>query len=241
MTSQQASKHVSRQRNRVDVAELYLKGNSSFAMAEFYRLLRDSEFVTKVIEIHQSDRKGLDKYRETADPNAIILEIQDDSQWESLVKKHLADWLYRITDILTMQAKFASRGYPMSHAQLAALFEDAFFIDATEDLRLKDGRNEVWSAYALKRAINNVLPEIKTSSAVTLANLARRINAKSKEIIVGGMRARLSGKHLQKLLKKHDIDWAGIKTSYKERLLTQTMHPTCRIASTNSHIKTVRL
>ena len=108
-------------------------------------------------------------------PNAIILEIQDDSQWESLVKKHLADWLYRITDILTMQAKFASRGYPMSHAQLAALFEDVFFIDASEDLRLKDGRNEVWSAYTLKCAINTVLPEIKTRGAVTLANLARRI------------------------------------------------------------------
>jgi len=93
MTSQQASKHGRGHRNRVDVSELYLKGGSIFAMAEFYGLLRDSEFVTKVIEIHQSDRKGLNEYLETADPNAIILEIQDDSQWESLVKKHLADWL----------------------------------------------------------------------------------------------------------------------------------------------------
>lgn len=226
MTSQQTSKHVSRQRNRVDVAELYLKGNSSFAMAEFYGLLEDSEFVTKVIEIHQSDRTGLDEYREAADPNAMLVEIQEDSQWESLVKKHLADWLYRITDILTMQAKFASRGYPMSQAQLAALFDDAFLIDASEDLLLKDGRNEVWSAYALKRAINTVLPEIKTSGAVTLANLARRINAKSKEILVGGTRARLSGKHLQKLLKKHHINWIEIKKSYKTRLLAQTMHRT---------------
>ncbi len=114
----------------------------------------------------------------------------------------------------------------MSHAQLAALFEDAFLLDASEDLRLKDGRNEVWSTYALKCAINTVLPEIKTSGAVTLANLARRINAKSKEILVGGTRARLSGKHLQKLLKKHDIDWIGIKKSYKKRLLAQMMHRT---------------
>jgi hypothetical protein len=210
----------------VNVAELYLNGNTGFAMAEFYRLLEDSQFVAKVIEIYCSDRTTLERHREPGDSSATIVKIQEDSQWKSLVKKHLADWLFRVTDILTMQAKFASRGYPMSRAQLAALFDDAFLIDASEDLLLKDGRNEVWSAYALKRAINTVLPEIKTSGAVTLANLARRINAKSKEIIVGGMRARLSGKHLQKLLKKHDIDWTGIKESYKKGLLAQTMHRT---------------
>lgn len=223
------------------MAELYLNGNTGFAMAEFYRLLEDGQFVAKVIEIYCSDRTTFERHREPGDSSATIVKIQEDFQWKSLVKKHLADWLFRVTDILTMQAKFASRGYPMSRAQLAALFDDAFLLDASEDLLLKDGRNEVWSAYALKYAINTVLPEIKTSGAVTLANLARRINANSKEILVGGTRARLSGKHLQKLLKKHDIDWAGIKTSYKKRLLAQTMHPTCRIASTNLHIKTVRL
>ena len=196
-------------------------------MAEFYRLLEDSQFVAKVIEIYCSDRTALERHREPWDSSATIVKIQEDSQWKSLVKKHLADWLFRITDILTMQAKFASRGYPyVSRAQLAALFDDAFLLDASEDLLLKDGRNEVWSAYALKRAINTVLPEIKTSGAVTLANLARRINAKSEEIIVGGMRARLSGKHLQKLLKKHHINWIEIKKSYKKRLLAQTMHRT---------------
>jgi hypothetical protein len=43
MTSKQPSKHGSRQRNRLDVAELYLKGGSSLAMVEFYGLLEDSE------------------------------------------------------------------------------------------------------------------------------------------------------------------------------------------------------
>jgi hypothetical protein len=84
----------------------------------------------------------------------------------------------------------------------------------------------LWSAYALKHAINTVLPEIKTSGAVTLANLARRINANSKDILVAGTRARLSGKHLQKLLKKHHINWIEIKKSYKKRLLAQMMHRT---------------
>jgi len=118
----------------VNVAELYLNGNTGFAMAEFYRLLSDSQFVAKVIEIYCSDRSTLERHREPGDSTATIVKIQVDSQWKSLVKKHLADWLFRITDILTMQAKFASRGYPMSHAQLAALIDDAFLSDAREDL-----------------------------------------------------------------------------------------------------------
>ncbi len=124
-----------------------------------------------------------------------------------------------------MQAKFASRGYPMSRAELAALFDDAFLLDAGEDLQLRDGRNEIWNAYTLKLAINSVLPEIKTSSAVTLANLAKRINARSRETLFGRMRTRLSGKHLQKLLEQHNIDWIGIKKAYRQRLLAQNNAP----------------
>ena len=221
MISRQVVKHERTPRNRVNVAEPYLNGNTGFAMAEFYRLLTESQFVAKVIEIYCSDKATLERHREPEDSTATIIKIQVDSQWKSLVKKHLADWLFRITDILTMQAKFASRGYPMSHAQLAALIADAFLMEAAEDLQLRDGRNEIWNAYSLKSAINSVLPEIKTSGAVTLTNVAKKITARSKEILDCRSKTPLSGKHLQKLLKVHSIDWMAIKRSYKKRLAAQ--------------------
>jgi hypothetical protein len=220
MTSKQVGKHGRRHRTRVNVDELYLNGNTGFAMAEFYALLEDSEFVARVIEIYHSDRSSLDSYSEPADSSAMTVEIQEDSQWETLVKKHLADWLFRITDILTMQAKFASRGYPMSHAQLAALIADAFLMEAAEDLQLRDGRNELWNAYTMKLAINSALPEIKTEGAVTLTNVAKKINARFEEISHRSKKP-LSGKHLQKLLKVHNIDWMAIKRSYKKHLAAQ--------------------
>ncbi len=56
MTSKQVGKHGRRHRTRVNVDELYLNGNTGFAMVEFYALLEDSEFVTKVIEIYRLKR-----------------------------------------------------------------------------------------------------------------------------------------------------------------------------------------
>jgi hypothetical protein len=109
----------------------------------------------------------------------------------------------------------------MSHAELTALINDAFLNGASKALRLKDARNEIWSAATLKSAINKALTEIKTTGAVTLTNLAKRINAHSREILFGRTKTRLSGKHLQKLFKKHDIDWIGIKKAYKQRLAEQ--------------------
>lgn len=70
MTSKQVGKHKRRPRNRVNVAELYLNGNTGFAMAEFYRLLEDSQFVAKVIEIYCSDRTTLERHREPGDSSA---------------------------------------------------------------------------------------------------------------------------------------------------------------------------
>src|SRR5260370_10782381 len=170
------------------------------------------------------DKTRLDKYRETSDSTGEIVNVED-SQWQVFVEKYLADWLYSITDILLMQAKFVSRGHPMSRAELAALLKDAFLGCESKDLQLKDGRNEVWSAYTLRSAINRVLPEIRTSGAVTLTNLAKRINLRSREILARRMKTRLSGKHLQKLLKMHDIDWGGIKKAYNQRLFAGRKEP----------------
>ena len=94
-----------------------------------------------------------------------------------------------------------------------------------EDLPLKDGRNEIWDADTLKSALNQVLPEIKTTGTLTLANIAKRINERSNQILYGRNRRPVSGKHLQKLLKKHNIDWAKIKKKYKERLIAKRKAP----------------
>ena len=137
------------------------------------------------------------------------------------MKDRLADWLYGITEILTMQAKLVACGDPMSRAELASLFDDKFLGSESKDICLKDGRNEVWTAHTLREVINRVLPEIKTVGAVTLSNLAKRINARSREILFGPLKTRLTGKHLQKLFKKHGIDWIGLKKAYKKSLVEQ--------------------
>ena len=203
-------------------------------MAEFYRLLSDSQFVAKVIEIYCSDRSTLERHREPGDSTATIVKIQVDSQWKSLVKKHLADWLFRITDILTTQAKFASRGYSMSRAELAALIDDAFLRDAREELELRDRRNEIWNAYTLKLAINTILPEIKTSGAVTLTTVAKKITAHAQALGCCRSKTALTGKHLQKLLKIHSIDWMAIKRSYTRHLACTTLGPMLKAQISNS-------
>lgn len=216
-----------------DADALYLlKGSSGFFHDGFYDLLEKSRFVSRVLDIHTRERAWTEEcLRNRYGSNEFLPErtdsewrrFVDDSEWQSFVKDRLADWLYGITIILTMQAKLVASGDPMSRAELASLFDDQFLGSESKDVCLKDGRNEVWTAHTLREAINRVLPEIKTVGAVTLSNLAKRINAHSREILFGRLKTRLTGKHLQKLLKKHGIDWIGLKKAYKQHLLTQAL------------------
>src|SRR5260370_9796267 len=136
---------LARRRRRVCVTELHLNGNTGFTKDEFYKLLKKSRFVSRVIDIHIRDVTRFDKYREPSESTDEILNIED-SQWQVFVEKHLADWRYSITDILLMQAKFISLGHPMSRAELAPLLNDAFLGWESNDLQLKHGRNELCSA-----------------------------------------------------------------------------------------------
>ena len=217
-----------------DAHDLYLsEGSSGFIYDEFYELLEQSRFVSRVIDIHTREKAWREECIRIRDgSNELIPEhtdsewrsFVDDSEWQAFVKDRLADWLFGITEILTMQAKFVARGNPMCRAEFAALIDDQFLGRKSKDICLKDGRNEVWSALTLREAIHRVLPEIKTVGAVTLSNLAKRINAHSREILFRRLKTRLTGKHLQKLLKKHGIDWIGLKKAYKQHLLTQALH-----------------
>jgi hypothetical protein len=211
--------------------ELYLlEGSSGFIYDEFYELLEKSRFVSGVIDIHTRERAWREEcIRIRYGSNELIPEhtdsewrrFVDDSEWQAFVKDRLADWLFGITEILTMQAKLVASGDPMSRAELGSLFDAQFLGSQSEDVCLKDGRNEVWTASTLRKAVNRVLPEIKTVGAVTLSNLAKRINAHSREILFGRLKTRLTGKHLQKLLKKHGIDWIGLKKAYKQHLVAE--------------------
>jgi hypothetical protein len=202
---------------------LRLNGNSGFVKAGFYELLEKSAFVSHVIDLHRNDaNRSLEYGQQLFALPELVSQAPDVPLFEAFVERHLPDWLFKITDILTLQARFAAKGSPMSRAELTALVDDAFLDHELDDLSLKDGRNEIWDAYTLKSALNHVLPEIRTTGTLTLTNVAKKINARSNQLLPGRMKRPLSGKHLQKLLKTHHIDWAKIREVCKERLLAET-------------------
>ena len=146
--------------------------------------------------------------------NEILPDEMDFNVFQDFVRTWLAHWLYRVTDIVTLQAKNLSSGKRFSHAELTALIDDAFLDRASDELPLRDGRNEVWNLFTLKSALNRVLPEIKTAGALTLSNVAKRINATRNQYPFVRNRKPLTAKHLQKLLKQHGIDWFEVKKAY---------------------------
>jgi hypothetical protein len=79
---------------------------SEFIENEFYKLLSESGFVARVIEIQRT-------------PDDC-----DSSTWQNIVEQNLPYWLFCVTEILTTQAKLAGQDRPMSGAQLAELLKD---------------------------------------------------------------------------------------------------------------------
>jgi hypothetical protein len=114
------------------------------------------------------------------------------------VKHTLPDWLFWITEILITQAKLVAQHRPMYRAQLRHMIDYRLLGQANKELRLKCGPNSLWTRHTLRRAINRALPDITAPGAVTLANLAKKINQRSNELF-GGRDITLKGKHLQKL------------------------------------------
>ncbi|HYX27473.1 MAG TPA: hypothetical protein VE863_02820 [Pyrinomonadaceae bacterium] len=96
------------------------------------------------------------------------------------------------------QAKLVAQHRPMYRAQLRHMIDYRLLGQANKELRLKCGPNSLWTRHTLRRAINRALPDITAPGAVTLANLAKKINQRSNELF-GGRDITLKGKHLQKL------------------------------------------
>jgi|GEM_PF-2348499 len=193
--------------------------DTEFVRNEFHKLLEESKFVTQVIDIHRRDQFRLI----TDGPCESHIDGASNgnsAEWQMLVAQNLPAWLFWVTDILTTQAKLIAQNRPMSRAQLRALMNDRLLRQTSSELRLKTGRSSLWTAELLRRAINHALRDITTPGAVTLGTVARRINIRSKELLTG-LSTPLTGKHLQKLLKQHNIDWLEIKRSYKHRLIVR--------------------
>jgi len=179
--------------------------DSEFIEDEFYKLLSESGFVARVIEIQRT-------------PDDC-----DSPTWQNIVEQNLPHWLFCVTEILTTQAKLAGQDRPMSGAQLAELLKDRLIRQVMDGLRLKPARKRIWTMRVLRLAVNEALKDINTPGAVTLDNLAQRITWRARKLSQMDLKKPLSGKHLQKLLRQHDIDWIKIKRSYKDRLLTEFM------------------
>ena len=194
-----------------------LNDNADLTRQEFQNLLNELRFVARVIDIHLKNQSRL---VDIDSPNRPRGSLESDDEWQTLVTRNLPNWLFWITDILMMQARLVARGCPMPRTQLAALLQDRLLRQASRELLLKESRNKVWTAHIVRTAIDRALPGMRAPGAITLANLAKRINADSQDVSDTAGKT-LSGKHLQKLLKKHGIDWIEIKRSHKKRLLTR--------------------
>jgi hypothetical protein len=198
-----------------------LSGDTSFLQNEFYRLLEESRFVARVIEIHiNNERRSFTENKPGTDSHHHA-EHHKGGEWQELVRTNLPYWLFWLTYILTAQAKLAAEDRPMSRRQLVQLLNDRLFRQAGNELGLKERRKRIWTRDILRNAVHCGLKDINTPGAVTLENLARRITAYSKNSLPIALKRPLSGKHLQKLLRQNDIPWLEIKRSYKDRILTK--------------------
>jgi hypothetical protein len=193
--------------------------SNSFVQQEFHTLLTGTDFVSKVIEIYRRDELRKFDFLQRFGLSLSVAEFEETLQREAeFLRKYLPDWLYQLIDTLAVEALFAARGEPMLKSRASDLYNFIFVERESNAPPLKDGRNEVWNTHTLKWAINHALPKIKVPGNVTLETLARKINNLPKVGRLEKQRKALTGKHLQSLLKEHNIDWIKIKKHYKKIL-----------------------
>lgn len=191
----------------------------SVTQREFNALLAECDFISKVIQIYREDAAREFADRKKCAPNHSAADFEESSRFqEEFIRKYLAGWLYSITEILMLEAFFAATGEPLERSKMAELINFSFVERGPGDRPLKDGRNEIWNRHLLRWALGQALPKFKVGSAITLASTARKINQLPERGMLGKMKRPLTGKHLQKLLQDHDIDWLKEKKRYQNRL-----------------------
>ncbi len=188
-------------------------------MQEFKALLVELDFVPKIVEIYRREEHRevelWQKYGITLSGQRLE---QTFLRQEEFILKYLPDRLYQATDTLVIEAVLAAIGRPMRRSLAIDLYNSIFVRRDASAPPLRDGRNEIWDSISLKWAINHVLLTIKNPSNLTLATVAKKINALPRKGMLKNMKKDLTDKHLQKLLKEHHINWMRIKSAYKSML-----------------------
>jgi hypothetical protein len=190
---------------------------------DFTRLLNELDVIPKVIDVcYTSALQKFSYYQQNCtEVEMFITDFEDDFRRQSVfLQEHLPNWFYSITNILALEARTAAHGKPISKSKARRLFEVEFVDREFGGPPLKDSRNEIWNAPSLRMILKEVLRQIKVVSALTLENAARRIN-KSSGPMFSKSKAPLTGKHLQKLLKRHGINWKQMKAERVRLLIAE--------------------
>lgn len=186
------------------------------AVGAFKALLEELDFVPKVIEIYRRyELKELQEYRKHYIAPSDLRFGQNFLRQEEFLLKYLPDRLYQATDTLVIEALMFAIGTPMRRLLAFDLYNSIFVQRNSSAPPLRDGKNEKWGKPALLLAVHSVLFTIKNFRNVTLATIAKKINALPREGLLKGKKRNLTGKHLQKLLQGHHIPWKVIKMNYK--------------------------
>lgn len=213
------TKEAKRERRRLKERSQIFDGRSKRVEKAFHALLEESGFLTGVIEIYRKEEMRTFEYYKKYGPSSSTATFDEKFQpQEDFLRKYLPNWLFQLTENLGMEALYAASGEPMLKSKADDLYRFIFIERGPGDPPLKDARNEIWDMYTLKWAVEEALPLIKRTANVTLATLAKRINSLPKRGWLKKRRKPLTGKHLQRLLKEHNIDWMKIKKDYIKKL-----------------------
>lgn len=213
------TKKSKKERQRREEYSQIFDDSSKRIEQEFHTLLEESGFMSQVIEIYRKEELRKFEYHQKYGSTRSSTEFEENFQrQEDFLRTYLPNWLFQLTDTLAVEALFAASGEPMLKSRADDLYKFIFIERGPGDPPLKDARNEIWNSHALKWAMNEALPKIKTIANVTLNTLAKKINELPKRGWLQKRRKALTGKHLQKLLKEHNIDWMKIKKDYIKQL-----------------------
>ena len=100
----------------------------------------------------------------------------------------------------------------MSRAQLATVLNDRLFRQTKDDLLFRAHKKRLWTQALLRNTVHEALKDISLPRRGTLENVAMSINLRSRRVSSPiKLVTPLSGKHLQKLLRRNNINWIEIK------------------------------
>jgi hypothetical protein len=188
-------------------------------LQDFIALLKESCFVSEVLRIYHRDMiREFEFYKKYGMAPSRQRLSQNFRRQANFMRQYLPERLYQATDTLFLEAILASIGRPMLRSVAIDLYSSIFVRRSLTSPPLREGSDPIWDSMKLRWAIHFALPAIKNPRNITLAALAARINALPRTGIFRYRKKDLTGRHLQKLLEEHGIDWKRIKKIYRRFL-----------------------